>query len=59
MYALLEGYKTSDENPREWLTDVFSKIAMYNSNNALDLADFLTHNWKKSNNCQSFSENSN
>jgi len=59
MYSLLGCCKTSDVNPREWLTDVFSKIAKYNSNYALDLADLLPHNWKKSNNCQGFSENSN
>jgi len=59
MYSLLGCCKTSDVNPREWLTDVFSKIATYNSNYALDLADLLPHNWKKSNNSQSFSENSN
>jgi transposase len=59
MYSLLGCCKTSDVNPREWLTNVFSKIALYNSNYDLDLADLLPHNWKKSNNCQSFSENSN
>ena len=59
MYSLLGCCKTSDVNPREWLTDVFGKIATYNSNYALDLADLLPHNWKKSNNCQSFSQNSN
>ena len=59
MYSLLGCCKASDVNPREWLTDVFSKIALYNSNYNLDLADLLPHHWKKSNNCQSFSENSN
>jgi transposase len=55
MYSLFGCCKTSDVNPREWLTYVFGKIATYNSNYALDLADLLPHNWKKSNNCQSFS----
>jgi transposase len=59
MYSLLGCCKASDVNPREWLTDVFSKIPLYNSNYNLDLADLLPHHWKKSNNCQSFSENSN
>jgi hypothetical protein len=59
MYSLLGCCNASDVNPREWLTDVFSKISLYNSNYELDLADLLPHNWKKSNNCQSFSENSN
>lgn len=59
MYSLLGCCKASDVNPREWLTDVFAKIAHYNSNYDLDLADLLPHNWKKSNPCQSFPENSN
>jgi transposase len=59
MYSLFGCCKASDVNPREWLTDVFSKIALYNGNYNLDLADLLPHIWKKSNNCQSFSENSN
>jgi transposase len=59
MYSLLGCCKASDVNPREWLTNVFTRIPLYNSNYDLDLADLLPHNWKKSNNCQSFSENSN
>lgn len=59
MYSLFGCCKASDVNPREWLTDVFAKIPLYNSNYDLDLADLLPHNWKKSNPCQSFSENSN
>ena len=59
MYSLLGCCKASDVNPREWLTDVFAKIALYNSNYDLDLADLLPHNWKKHNPCQSFPENSN
>ncbi len=54
MYSLLGCCKASDVNPREWLTDVFSKIALYNSNYDLDLADLLPHNWKQSNQSQSF-----
>jgi len=59
MYSLLGCCKASDVNPREWLTDVFTKIALYNSNYDLDLADLLPHNWKKSNACQNFQESSN
>jgi len=59
MYSLLGCCKASDVNPREWLTDVFAKIALYNSNYDLDLADLLPHNWKKSNDCQNFPESSN
>jgi len=58
MYSLLGCCKTSDVNPREWLTDVFSKIALYNSNYQLDLADLLPHNWKKFNKCASFPKDS-
>jgi hypothetical protein len=59
MYSLLGCCKASDVNPREWLSDVFAKLPLYNSNYDLDLADLLPHNWKKSNDCQSFPENSN
>lgn len=59
MYSLLGCCKAADVNPREWLTDVFAKIALYNNNYELDLADLLPHNWKKSNNCMSFLEDSN
>lgn len=59
MYSLLGCCKASDVNPREWLTDVFSKIALYNNNYELDLADLLPHNWKLSNKCQDFPKDSN
>jgi transposase len=54
MYSLLGCCKAADVNPREWLTDVFSKIALYNSNYDLDLADLLPHKWRLSNKCQNF-----
>lgn len=59
MYSILGCCKASDVNPREWLTDVFSKIALYNNNYELDLADLLPHNWKLSNKCQNFPKDSN
>jgi transposase len=59
MYSLLGCCKASDINPREWLTDVFTRIPLYNSNYDLDLADLLPHNWKKSNDCQNFPVSSN
>jgi transposase len=52
MYSLLGCCKLHDINPREWLTDVFTKIARYNSDYSLDLAELLPHNWKKSKNLQ-------
>ena len=58
MYSVLGCCKGSDVNPWEWLTDVFAKISLNNSTYDLDLADLLPHRWKKSNKCQSFSENS-
>ena len=57
MHSLLGYCKANDVKPREWLTDVFSKIALYNSNYDVDLADLLPHHWKKSNRCQNFPEN--
>jgi transposase len=48
MYSLLGCCKLADVNPREWLTDVFTKIPAYNLDYSLDLADLLPHNWKKS-----------
>ena len=50
MYSLFGCCKASDVNPREWLTDVLTRIPEYNNNYDLDLADLLPHNWKKSNN---------
>jgi transposase len=52
MYSLLGCCKLHDVNPREWLTDVFTKIARYNSDYSLDLADLLPHNWIKTKNLQ-------
>jgi transposase len=48
MYSLLGCCKAWDVNPREWLTDVLSKIPAYNKDYSLDLADLLPHNWKAS-----------
>jgi hypothetical protein len=36
MYFLLRCCKSSNVNPRVWLTDVFSKIPTHNSNYAFD-----------------------
>lgn len=47
MYSLLGCCKASDVNPREWLTDVLTRIPEYNADYSLDLADLLPHNWKK------------
>jgi len=47
MYSLLGSCKACDVNPREWLTDILSRIPEYNNNYNLDLADLLPHNWKK------------
>jgi transposase len=48
MYSLLGCCKAWDVNPREWLTDVLSKVPAYNKDYSLDLADLLPHNWKAS-----------
>jgi transposase len=46
MYSLLGCCKAADVNPREWLTDVLTRIPVYNQDYSLDLADLLPHNWK-------------
>lgn len=46
MYSLLGCCKTCGVNPREWLTDVLTRIPVYNNDYSLDLADLLPHNWK-------------
>ena len=46
MYSLLGCCGALDVNPREWLTDVLTRIPNYNNNYSLDLADLLPHNWK-------------
>jgi len=46
MYSLLGCCAASEVNPREWLTDVLTKIPYYNNDYNLDLADLLPHNWK-------------
>src|SRR5690554_6543571 len=56
MYSFIETCKAQDVDPREWLTDVLSKISVYNNNYRLDLADLLPNNWKKARQCQSVSE---
>ena len=55
MYSLIETCKAHDVNPHEWLTDVLSRIPVYNNDYRLDLADLLPHNWKKTKQCQSLS----
>jgi len=50
MYSLLGCCKACDVNPREWLTEVLSKIPAYNNDYSLNLADLLPHNWKASKN---------
>ncbi len=46
MYSLLGCCAAADVNPREWLTDVLTKIPYYNNDYSLDLAELLPHNWK-------------
>ncbi|HEY5469903.1 MAG TPA: IS66 family transposase [Bacteroidales bacterium] len=46
MYSLLGCCAASDVNPREWLTDVLTRIPYYNNDYSLDLADLLPHKWK-------------
>jgi len=46
MYSLLGCCKSYDVNPRQWLTDVLTRIPAYNNDYSRDLADLLPHNWK-------------
>ncbi len=46
MYSLLGTCAASEVNPREWLTDVITRIPYYNNDYSLDLAELLPHSWK-------------
>ncbi|MDF1561368.1 MAG: IS66 family transposase [Bacteroidales bacterium] len=46
MYSLLGCCAALDVNPREWLTDVLTRIPYYNNDYSRDLAELLPHNWK-------------
>ena len=46
MYSLLGCCIATDVNPREWLTDVLTRIPYYSSDYSLDLAELLPHNLK-------------
>ena len=52
LYSLLGCCKAHNVNPREWLTDVLTRIPAYNNDYSLDLADLLPHNWKTSKSVQ-------
>ena len=47
MYSLLGCCKANDVNPREWLTDVLTRVPAYNNDYSLDLAELLPHNWNR------------
>jgi transposase len=46
MYSLLGCCKACDVNPRQWLTDILTRIPAYNNDYSRDLAELLPHNWK-------------
>jgi transposase len=46
MYSLLGCCKACDVNPREWLTDVLTRIPAFNNDYSRDLVELLPHNWK-------------
>lgn len=46
MYSLFGCCQISGVNPREWLTDVLTRIPYYNADYSKDLAELLPHNWK-------------
>lgn len=45
MYSLLGCCAATDVNPREWLSDVLTRMPYYNNDYSLDLAELLPHNW--------------
>ena len=46
MYSLLGCCKSCDVNPRQWLTDVLTRIPAYNNDYSRDLTELLPHIWK-------------
>jgi transposase len=48
MYSLFGCCKAAGVNPREWLTDVLTRIPEYNQDYNRDLAELLPHNWMTS-----------
>ena len=46
IYSLLGCCAVMEINPREWLTDVLTRIPYYNKDYSRDLAELLPHNWK-------------
>jgi len=47
MYSLLGCCKACNVNPGQWLTDVLTRIPVYNNDYSRDLAELLPHNWIK------------
>lgn len=56
MYSLFGCCKAAGVNPREWLTDVLTRIPEYNQDYSRDLAELLPHNWSSSKTIQDFPE---
>jgi len=48
MYSLIGSCKASEVDPREWMTDILTRIPEYNEDYSKDLADLLPHKWKAS-----------
>ncbi len=56
MYSLIGSCKANDVDPREWMTDILTRLPEYNNDYSKDLADLLPHNWKT---CKKLRETSN
>ena len=52
MYSLFGCCKAVGVNPRDWLSDVLTRIPEYNRDYSRDLAELLPHNWMTSNTSQ-------
>ena len=48
MYSLFGCCKAVGVNPRDWLSDVLTRIPEYNRDYSRDLAELLPHNWMTS-----------
>jgi hypothetical protein len=54
MYSLFGCCRAAGVNPREWLTDVLTRIPQYNKDYSMDLVELLPHNWNASKTIQDF-----
>ncbi|WP_417573160.1 transposase domain-containing protein [Phocaeicola sp.] len=49
IYSLIASYKALEVTPREWITDVLTKLPLYRDTSK-DLCELLPMNWKNNSN---------